>query len=273
MILSDLHTHSNNSFDAKSSVDEMCCAAVERGLYAIAVTDHCEAPFIKYGKDCEYGSFDERIPKSIKETLAAKSKYADKLKVLCGIELGEPMHDSDGTKRALSYGEYDFILASVHNLRDMEDFYYLDYSAINLSLLLNNYFDEIAETADFDNYDSLAHLTYPLRYILVKTGSIPDMSEFKTQIDKIFKILIKKNKSLEINVSGLFKELKTTLPDYDLIQRYYELGGRLITVGTDSHSTEYVGKGIETGLNIAKKAGFKQYAIYEKHNPVFIDIP
>ena len=99
------------------------------------------------------------------------------------------------------------------------------------------------------------------------------MSEFKTQIDKIFKILIKKNKSLEINVSGLLKELKTTLPDYDLIQRYYELGGRLITVGTDSHSTEYVGKGIETGLNIAKKAGFKQYAIYEKHNPVFIDIP
>lgn len=272
MIISDLHTHSNNSFDAKSSVDEMCKTALNKGLYAVAITDHCEAPLIKYGKDCEFGSFDTLIPKTIKEIALAKQKYSDKLNIICGLELGEPMHDSDCTKRALSYGNYDFVLASVHNLRNTDDFYYLDYSKLNVNTLLHNYFDEIAETADFPHFDSLAHLTYPLRYILAKTGRLPDMSEFYDQIDNIFKILIKNNKSLEINVSGLFKELKTTLPDASLIRRYYDLGGRLITLGTDAHSVEFVGKGIEQGLEIAKSIGFKQYAIYKNHTPIMIDI-
>ena len=89
MILCDMHTHSNNSFDAKNSVDEMCRSAIERGLYALAVTDHCEAPFIRFGADCEFGCFDEQIPKSIADINSAKEKYKDSLKVLCGMELGE----------------------------------------------------------------------------------------------------------------------------------------------------------------------------------------
>lgn len=272
MILADLHTHSNNSFDAKNSVDEMCQTAVDMGLYALAITDHCEAPGIALGADCEYGCFDERIPKSICEINLAKRKYGDKIKILCGIELGEPMHDLAMTNRALSYGNYDFVLASVHNLKDADDFYYLDYSKLNIEVVLNDYFNELAETAEFEHYDSLAHLTYPLRYILAKTGKIPDLTQHLPRIDDIFKILIKNNKSLEINVSGLFKELKTTLPDKALLKRYYELGGRLITLGTDAHSVDFVGKGIEQGLNIAKEIGFKQYAVYENHNPVMLDI-
>ena len=53
--LCDMHTHSHHSFDAKNSVDEMCRAAIGRGLAAMAVTDHCEAPFIRFGADCEFG--------------------------------------------------------------------------------------------------------------------------------------------------------------------------------------------------------------------------
>lgn len=272
MILADLHTHSNNSFDAKNSVDEMCQSAVNKGLYAIAITDHCEAPGIALGAACEYGCFDERIPKSIRETNLAKQKYGENIKILCGLELGEPMHEPDLTKRALAYGNYDFVLASVHNLRNTEDFYYLDYSKLNINAILNDYFNELAETAEFEHYDSLAHLTYPFRYIVAKTGKIPDLAPHMSRIDDIFKILIKNNKSLEINVSGLFKELKTTLPDKDLLKRYYDLGGRLITLGTDAHSVDFVGKGIEQGLNIAKEIGFKQYAIYQNHNPIMLDI-
>ena len=104
MKISDLHTHSSNSFDAQNTVFEMCESAINRGLYAIAITDHCEAPMINLGDNCEYGDFNKLIPKSIKETNEAKLKYADKIKVLTGIELGEPMHDQECTKRALSYG-------------------------------------------------------------------------------------------------------------------------------------------------------------------------
>ena len=249
MKICDMHTHSNNSFDALNSVDEMCQSAINKELYAISITDHCEAPMIKEGKLCKFGYFDELIPKSNMETMRAKEKYSSEIKVLCGIELGEPMHDEKCTQKALSYGEYDFILASVHNLRGMEDFYYIDFSAVDIKKILNLYFEELAETANFNNFDSLAHLTNPLRYIKEKTGVI-----------------------LEINVSGLYKGLGTTLPDETQIKRFRELGGKYITLGSDSHSCEYVGKDIDRGIELAKKCGFTHYTIYEKRRPILIEI-
>lgn len=272
MKICDLHIHSNNSFDAKDSVDQICTTAIERKLYALAITDHCEAPFIKYGENCEYGNFDRQIPQSISDTLIAKQKYSSQLKVLCGLELGEPMHDMSCTEHALAYGDFDFILASVHNLRGMDDFYYLDFSNLDIDYILNMYFDELIETALFENFDSLAHLTYPLRYIKNKTGSVPSLEPYQDKIDEIFKILIKNNKALEINVSGFYKELETSLPDKEQIMRFNELGGKYITIGTDAHECNFVGKGIERGIELAKECGFNAYTIFENHNPIFIDV-
>lgn len=273
MKICDMHIHSNNSFDAISTVDELCLRAIEQGLYAIAITDHCEAPMIKDGKKSKYGYFDELIPSSVADVINARKKYGDKIKILCGIELGEPMHDIKCTEKALLYGNFDFVIASVHNLRGMDDFYYLDYNDENIiDNILKLYFAELAETASFEHFDTLAHLTYPLRYIVSKTGKFPDLTKYHNQIDEIFKILIKNNNALEINVSGLFKELNATLPDDNLIKRYRELGGKYITIGTDSHSADCVGKGIKEGIEIAKKCGFNQYTIFEKHKPIMIDI-
>lgn len=270
MKISDMHTHSNNSFDAENTVDELCASAVNKGMYAIAITDHCEAPFIEFPEKSGFGNFSERIPKSVRETIKAKQKYASKLKVLCGMELGEPMHDLECTKKALNFGDFDFVLASVHNLKNMQDFYYLDYSKYDEQKLLAMYFDELIETSLFEHFDSLAHLTYPLRYIKASTGRVPNLQPYNEQIDEIFINLIKNNKALEINVSGLYKELFATLPDKEQLLRYYQLGGRLITIGTDSHKANAVGVGIDKGIELARSCGFTHYAIYEKHQPIFI---
>ena len=271
-MICDSHTHSNNSFDAKSTVEEMCRAAISQNLYAITITDHCEAPFIRFGADCEFGCFDDLIPKSLEDTARAAEQFSGKLKVLRGLELGEPVQDSAGAERALSYGEYDFILASVHGLKNMLDFYYLDYTQTDIGELLKKYFTELCETAQYPHFDSLAHLTYPLRYIIKGTGKMPDLSLYSDMIDDIFKILIKNNKALEINVSGLFKELNSTMPDVGMVRRFKELGGKYITVGTDAHSADAVGKGLKQGLAVAIEAGFTHYALYEKHVPKLIPI-
>ncbi len=268
-MLCDLHIHSNNSFDAESPVDEICEAALAENLSVIAITDHCEAPFINKGDDCEFGSFDRQIPQSINDVDNARKKYSSKLKILRGLELGEPMHDPAQTARALDYGDFDFILASVHNLRGMDDFYFMDYENCDFNRLLSDYFDELAETAGFEHFDSLAHLTYPLRYIFEHTGSMPDLSGFSNQIDNIFNILIKNNKALEINVSGLYKPMNVTLPDVELVKRFHDLGGKYITIGTDSHTAKTVGKGIDRGIEVAKLAGFDGCVIYENHKPTF----
>ena len=253
MILCDFHTHSDNSFDAESSVDEMCRAAISRGISAIAITDHCEAPYINLGENCEFGSFDRQIPKSVKDALAAKKKYEGKLKVLCGVELGEPMHDPEQTAHALKYADFDFILASVHNLRNRDDFYYMDYSKVDV--------DEILRLAK-----------RPLRYIFERTGVFPDLTKHMSQIENIFNILIKNKKALEINVSGLYQPVKTTLPHQELINLFHSMGGEYVTIGTDAHIADRVGVGIEKGILAAKNAGFKHYSVYEKHNPILIEI-
>ena len=272
MILCDIHTHSDNSFDAKSSVDAMCEAAVKRGLSVLAVTDHCEAEYIRCGEDCEFGSFDRQIPKSIADIRAAQKKYEGKLKLLCGLELGEPMHDPEQTKQALAYGDFDFVLASVHNLCGRDDFYYMDFKTVDVGEILREYFDELAETAAFPHFDSLSHLTYPLRYIVEREGYYPDLTPFEGQIENIFNILIKNKKALEINVSGLFKPIGRTLPDLRLVKKFRDMGGEHITLGTDAHSADMVGKGIVEGVAVAKQAGFSHYTIFENHRPVLIGL-
>ena len=95
MKLCDMHTHSDNSFDAKSAVDELCQAAIKSGLYALAVTDHCEAEYINLGENCEFGSFDRQIPQSVRDITCVKEKFRDKLLVMRRLELGAPMHDTE----------------------------------------------------------------------------------------------------------------------------------------------------------------------------------
>ena len=101
---------------------------------------------------------------------------------------------------------------------------------------------------------------------------MPDLTRYMDLTDEIFKILIKNKKALEIKVSGLLRELKSTLPDETLVRRFRELGGEYITIGTDAHCADMVGKGIEQGIEVAKSAGFSKYCIYENHKPIEIKI-
>lgn len=272
MKICDLHTHSDNSFDAINSVDSMCKNAVEKGLYAIAITDHCEAPLLDTSADTEFGDFTVRIPKSVSDITAAKEKYRQKLKVLCGVEIGEPTHNPSLTNRIYEYADFDFILASLHNLRCKDDFYYIDFTKGDITEVLKLYFNELAETALWENFDSLAHLTYPLRYIVEKTGTYPDLTPYQSVIDDIYKTLISSEKALEINTSGYAKAIGCTLPDEYQIKRFKELGGKYITIGSDAHSCEALGQGIEKGIELAKKCGFTHYTIFEKRKPVLIPI-
>lgn len=272
MKICDIHTHSNNSFDAENTVEEMCQSALNKGLFALGITDHCEAPEILLGSESEYGDFSKLIPKSNYKTSVMQDKYKGKIKILKGIELGEPMHSAECTKKALCFGDFDIIIASVHNLRNKPDFYYMDFKKEDTETILNMYFDELLETASFESFCTLAHLTYPLRYIKRDTGEIPSLLPYREKIDCIYETLIKNDKSLEINVSGLFKGLGETLPAFDEIKRYHNLGGKYITLGSDAHNINDVGRDIEKGIELAYKAGFRSYYIYEKQSPLKIDI-
>ncbi len=271
-ILCDTHVHTVNSFDGESTVLEMAEKAVELGLSAIAVTDHMEAPEIRLGADSQFGDMLRQIERSVREVEEISPRFEGKLKIYRGMELGEPTHQPKLTKKAMGIADFDFILASIHNLKDEEDFYYLDYSTQDIPRFLGRYFDELLDTAENADFDSLAHLTYPLRYIYERTDFRPDLDDYAEKIDAVLSALAKREKALEINTSGLFKTIGRTLPDINVIKRFRELGGKYVTIGSDAHRASDLAKGIEQGLKTARISGFEHFTIYENRRPKMIEI-
>ena len=121
-------------------------------------------------------------------------------------------------------------------------------------------------------FDSLGHLTYPLRYIEGDHGIPVDLTRHREAIDAIFRELIAAGKALEVNTSGYRQKIGRPLPDLPLVRRYRELGGELITLGSDAHSTQDLGKGIEAGMEMLREAGFRYFAVYEQHKPILLPL-
>lgn len=258
--LCDLHTHTHNSFDSMSIAEDMCRSAINRGFKAIAVTDHIEADLM-YKKN-----YVTTLTNSYNDSSRCKRVFSEQLKVLRGIELGEAFYDPFVTDFILKRFDYDIIIGSIHNLRGQDDFSqlkYNEYSNEELINLINEYFYEEKLLAQWTEMNTLAHLTYPFRYIVGKYNINLSFEYFYKDIDEIFNLLIENNKALEINTSGLRQKINTTLPPVELIKRYYNCGGRLITIGSDSHIPEDVGKGISDTIPVLKEIGFKSILIFE----------
>lgn len=263
--IADMHTHSIHSFDGNDSCISLCESAVKKGIKAVAITDHCDID----GEDLD---IDALCPAQLEDIKECQNRFGRELKILKGIEIGQGIYRKEETEGLLSSYDYDFVLGSLHNLENMEDFYFLDYSQYDVYGLLNRYFDGLLELCHWGAFDSLAHLTYPLRYIVAREKIDIDMTRFEKKTDEIFSLLAEKNKALEINTSGLFMDMKDTLPNISFVKRFKELGGKYITVGSDSHFAEKIGQGIEAGYDIAKECGFDSVAVFENRSPVLLPV-
>lgn len=261
----DLHTHSEHSFDGNHSCTLMCESAVEKGLKGIALTDHCEID----SKNCD---FDKLCDNQFFDTTKCSYIFKDSIKVFRGIELGQSIYNKPLAESILNKYNYDFVLGSVHNLENMEDFFFLDYLDYDVYVLLQQYFENIYRLCEWNQFDSLAHLTYPLRYITGKHKIKVDLSKFSKIIDEILLLLIKNEKALEINTSGYFNEMKGILPSADIVKRFKNLGGKYITIGSDSHYYDKIGMGVEQGMDAALKCGFKHITVYTNRCPELIEI-
>lgn len=262
--LVDTHTHSINSFDGNHTVAEMCEGVIKNGGVGICITDHC---------DIDMSNYDPQVfDKAFNDIEHAKVKYAGQLYVYNGLELGQGIYMKERSLEVLNSRDYDFVLGSIHNLENMEDFYFLDYKDYDVYDLLQRYFEDLLKLAEWNVTDSLAHLTYPLRYIVAREHIDVEMSRFDDIIDSIFEALIKNNKALELNVSGLFMPINDTLPNINYIKRFHDMGGKYVTVGTDSHYSDKVCMGLDKGYDILKQCGFDCFTVFEKREPKLLQI-
>ncbi len=262
----DMHAHTNNSHDAKQSIDELCEAAVRKGLTGIVVTDHADLS--------EY--CDERlgrIKSSVRQAKEAAEKYKGRLNVLVGVELSETFECKEEERIVKGLSEYDVILSSCHYVKYFEDCFEAPYSAITrfadasekeLEGFLAVYFEHIADIAENGDFDVLSHLTCPLRYINGRYKRNVREEDHEEEIRRILKAVISRDLALEVNTSGLGKEFGKTLPGESVLSWYYEMGGRRITLGGDSHVSENVANHFSEAIEMLKRIGFDSLCYFEK---------
>ncbi len=262
----DFHIHTDNSNDGHDSLMVMSERAVQKGIRAIAVTDHAECH--RYWRD----SFHLATRYSYFETLKARSAFLGQLAIMTGIELGQPLHNLEAASDALGSNKFDFVIGSLHLVRGNQDFWKIDYHTANVPRLLHQYLDEIYEMVCWGQFDTLAHITYPLRYI-VGTHRIPvDLKDYEPQIRQILERMIADGIALELNTQGYRTEYGRPTPDLDILQMYKEMGGRYVTIGSDAHYAADVGAGIEDGMDLLVKAGFENITIFDKREPILLPI-
>ncbi len=267
-IIMDCHNHSNLSPDGDNPPEKMVQRAIELGIEHYALTDHCE---INLFYEDEY-PYEEPVRKASEICPLLKEKYADKIDMSYGVELGQPLQNMELTNRVLSTYNYDFIIGSLHMCNGYKDFYELDYNEVSAPDLLKLYYEELLEMAKWAKFDVMGHITYPLRYIKGDYNMDIDMKPYESTIKEIFRQLIKQDKGIEINSSGLRQKIGTPFPDAYYINMYKQMGGKILTIGSDAHRTVDLGKGVTECISLAKEIGFNELTFFKKRNPVFIKI-
>ena len=264
--LVDFHVHTDNSCDGHDSLMVISEQAAAKGIRAIAVTDHAECH--RYYKD----DFHLAVRYSYFETLKARTAFRGQLAIMTGIELGQPLHDLKAAEDAIKANSYDFVVAALHLIRGHEDFWKIDFKTTDADALLHAYYDELYEMLEWGKFDALAHLTYPMRYIVGRDKVPVDLNDYKEQIDRILKRLIRDEKALELNTQGYRTIYGCPTPNLEIMKRYKELGGEYVTIGSDAHHANEVGMHIEEGLRLLKQAGFSFVTIFDRREPILLPI-
>lgn len=283
-MLADMHTHSSFSPDAERDVtiEKMALRAQELGLCALTVTDHCDLNYWLPAGERDYEEYylldsmmfgsRDYAASSIETVTALKERFP---LLRCGIELGQLVQAPDQAALMAADKRLDFIIGSLHMNKNKPDFYWIEYNKMDsseITSLLDDYFAEQLAVCRTGDFDILGHLTYPMRYICGECGITLDMSRWDGIIREIFCTLISRGKGIEINTSGLRQKYGLTFPSLEYIRLYRELGGEIITLGSDAHRTSDIGAGLKAGAALAEAAGFKYTALYTGRKPEFIPL-
>lgn len=263
MIRSDVHTHSSFSSDSNEPLRELAAAAVKRGLKTLCVTEHMDFDYP------EPGEFILDVPKYRAELFRVRGEFSDKLEVLFGVELGLLDYAAPRLYDFAKSADFDFIIGSMHQIDDLDPYYPEYFDKMGDKNGITHFFDVMLSCVKaFDNYDVLGHLDYIVRYSHSKSY---DPVDYREVIDEILKIVVSKDKGIEINTAGV-NSLGYPHPNTFVLQRYKELGGEIVTIGSDAHSASRVGADLDKAESALINAGFCEYAIFRNRHPDFYPI-
>lgn len=267
----DMHTHSEHSHDSVCKIEDMANAQMEKGIDGFAVTDHFDThSYLRYDVVTPIGE-------AAKKARALNDALQGKCRVLTGVEISEGFWHPEVYETVRRLTDYDVVLGSVHLVQYEEltrAYSGLDFSSIpreTVEKYLDQYFDDMLTMLEQVEFDVLCHLTCPLRYVNGKFSLAIDRARYDEKIDLILRKIIKKGIALEVNTSS-YELLGDFLPDREVLERYYKMGGYLITVGTDAHTPQNAGKNWQEAISLLREIGFKNLFYYENRKPYQISL-
>lgn len=261
-ITADYHMHSMHSFDSDASIDSMINAAIDKGLTDICFTEHMDigspvtAEWPEHAWECNVDSY-------LYDLIMHKNKYEGKINVNFGLELGLNKAVFRENAIAAKSHEFDFIIGSIHFVNNMDTYWPEYFEGRSEKAAVEEYFKATLENVKmFNNFDVLGHMDYVVRTLPSgESGYRP--FEYDMLIEEILTTLVEKEKGIEINTSQLRKGFNYANPHLDLIKKYKELGGEIVTIGSDAHDPISVGSHFDKAEEFLKEAGFKYYCTFK----------
>lgn len=262
MIRTDSHIHTDFSSDSDSKMESMILAGIHKGLSSMCFTEHFDPsfPVTEEGMDflLDFNAYE-------KQFLLLKEKYDGQINLYHGVELGvQPGLEEECKSFYETYGSrYDFIINSTHVVDSLDPYYGTYFKKYETpQKAITHYFDNLlSNLSTFPNYQSVGHLDYICRY---EPGTRTPFiyKEYQEIIDAILSHLIFHDKALEINTAGWKYGMEDPNPNHQIIKRYKELGGHLITIGSDGHKPEHLAYDFHRLAEFLKSFGFKSYFFY-----------
>lgn len=266
-MICDFHLHTKMSYDSDADIDEVICTAISKGMKYMAVTDH-------HDFDLEDCVFEQKNPKAYYDTINSyKEKYSKKIRLSVGIELGVEACQAKRLYDFTSQCPFDFIIGSIHGVDGLDPYYDNYWEGLTTKEGMEKYFDAIIDSLNvYNDFDVFGHIDYAIRYARNEAEKHYSYSDFSDRLDTILHKIISLGKGIEINTGGLRKGLKTTNPCEEIIKKYREYGGKIITVGSDAHTPSDIGADFDTAREILLRCGFSEYCVFEKRQPLFIKL-
>lgn len=267
-ITADYHLHSSHSGDSTESMEKMIQTAIQKGMTHICFTEHMDMDY-PVSEETPEGTFLLNTDSYVYDLAVLKAKYESQIKVFLGVELGIQPHLQRELAIYSRSHDFDFIIGSTHVVNRKDPYYPPYYEGRTEEEAYREYFQAVIDNIKkFHNFDVCGHLDYVVRYGINKDKNY-SYAKYKDLFDTILNLLLEQEKGIELNTGSLLRGTKDVSPCTDVIRRYKELGGEIITIGSDSHTAENIGHHFNIAEDILKACGFKYYSVFENRLPEY----
>lgn len=262
----DCHIHSQFSSDSTMDAVDACETALHRKLEGLIFTDHLDFDYPGFENDFiidfdMYSRFMDEL----------KGTYSGRLKVLKGIETGIQPHVMKETQEVVNRYNFDYVIGSVHIINRQDPYVGGYYGDQTRQQAYDRYLEEILYMLQhYSHFDVLGHIDYIIRYGPYAERGLR-YEEHQERIDCILRTLVAKGKGMEVNTASYRVKAGKKTVEYDIaiLQRYRELGGEIICLGSDAHSAEYIGYKFSDFCKLLMDCGFQYICHFENRRPVF----